>query len=165
VNKGGAVGKILGGWQIAGIARYYSGTPLRIRGGASLPLFGGSQRPNLVPGVDIRTGVSRSDFDPAKDLWLNIGAFEAPAPYTIGNVGPRLSNVRGFPGYNEDFTIFKFIPFTERMKLEFRAEMYNVFNRVNFSGIGSNINNTSTFGTVSSAADPRHIQMMLKFHF
>ncbi|PYV44213.1 MAG: hypothetical protein DMG06_07430 [Acidobacteria bacterium] len=165
VNKGGAVGKILGGWQIAGIARYYSGTPLRIRGGAPLPLFGGSQRPNRVPGVDIRTAVSRSNFDPAKDLWLNVDAFEKPAAYTIGNVGPRLPNVRGFPGYNEDFTIFKFIPFTEQMKLEFRAEMYNVFNRVNFGGIGQNINNTSSFGTVSGVADPRHIQFMLKFHF
>jgi len=165
VNKGGAVGKILGGWQIAGIARYYSGTPLRIRGGAPLPLFGGSQRPNRVPGVDIRTAVSRSNFDPAKDVWLNVDAFEKPAAYTIGNVGPRLPNVRGFPGYNEDFTIFKFIPFTEQMKLEFRAEMYNVFNRVNFGGIGQNINNTSSFGTVSGVADPRHIQFMLKFHF
>jgi len=165
VSKGGAAGKILGGWQIAGIARYYSGTPLRIRGGASLPLFGGAQRPNLVPGVDIRTSVGRSDFDPAKDLWLNINAFEAPAPYTIGNVGPRLPNVRGFPTYNEDFTIFKFISFREQMKLEFRAEMYNVFNRVNFGGIGTNINSTSSFGTVSGVADPRHIQFMLKFHF
>jgi hypothetical protein len=165
INKSGAVGKAIGGWQIAGIARYYSGTPLRIRGGASLPLFGGSQRPNRVPGVDIRTDVSRSDFDPATDLYLNIKAFAKPAPFTIGNVGPRLPDVRGFPGYNEDFTIFKFIPFTESMKLEFRAEMYNVFNRVNFSGIGSNINSTSSFGTVSSVADPRHIQFMLKFHF
>src|SRR5262249_34257191 len=64
-NTGGVMGKVVGGWQVAGIARYFSGTPLRIRGGASLPLFGGAQRPNLVPGVDIRTGVSRSDFDPA----------------------------------------------------------------------------------------------------
>jgi len=165
VNKGGAVGKIVGGWQVAGIARYSAGTPLRIRGGASLPLFGGANRPNRVPGVDIRTGVSRSDFDPATDLWLNINAFEAPPPYTIGNVGPRLPNVRGFSNYNEDFTIFKFIPFTEQMKLEFRAEMYNVFNRVNFGGISSNINSPSSFGTVSDVADPRHIQIMLKFHF
>ena len=165
VNKGGAVGKIVGGWQIAGIARYSAGAPLAIRGGASLPLFGGDQRPNLVPGVDIRTGVGRSDFDPAKDLWLNINAFEAPAPYTIGNVGPRLPNVRGFSSYNEDLSIFKFIPFTESMKLEFRAEMYNVFNRVNFGGIGTDINDTSSFGVVTGVADPRHIQFMLKFHF
>jgi len=130
-----------------------------------LPLFGGSQRPNSVPGVDSPTAVSRSNFDPAKHAWLNVDAFAKPAAYTIGNVGPRLPNVRGFPGYNEDFTIFKFIPFTEQMKLEFRAEMYNVFNRVNFGGIGQNINNTSSFGTVSGVADPRHIQFMLKFHF
>jgi hypothetical protein len=165
VNKSGAVGKVVGGWQIAGIARYFSGRPLGIRGGASLPLFGGANRPNRVPGVDIRTGVSRSDFDPATDLWLNINAFEKPAPYTIGNLGPRLSNVRGFPTYNEDFTIFKFIPITEHHRLEFRAEMYNVFNRLNFSGIRTNINSTSSFGKVTGVADPRHIQIMLKYHF
>src|SRR2546427_3365738 len=41
-------------FRSAGIARYSAGGPLAIRGGASLPLFGGDQRPNLVPGVDIR---------------------------------------------------------------------------------------------------------------
>jgi hypothetical protein len=43
--------------------------------------------------------------------------------------------------------------------------MYNVFNRVNFGGIGTDINDTSSFGVVTGVADPRHIQMMLKFHF
>ena len=165
VNKKGVIGQIVGGWQVAGIARYSSGVPLQIRGGASLPIFGGDQRPNLVPGVDIRTDVSRSQFDPAKDVWININAFTAPSPYTIGNVGPRMSNVRGFPGYNEDLSIFKFFTITEHQQVEFRAEFYNTFNRVNFGDVGTDINSTSTFGVVSGVADPRHIQFMLKYRF
>jgi hypothetical protein len=166
VSKGGAVGKIVGGWQSAGITRYFKGTPIQIGGGQPLPLFGGANRPNRVPGVDIRTGIGAGNFDPEKDLWLNINAFEAGAPFTFGNLGPRLPNVRGFPSFNEDFTIFKFIPFTEHHRLEFRAEFYNVFNRVNFTSVASDISDPGSFGKAfGTSTDPRHVQIMLKYHF
>jgi hypothetical protein len=164
-NKAGAAGKVIGGWQIAGIAQYFKGRPIAIAGGQPLLLFGGSNRPNRVPGVDIRTGVSAGSFDPERDLWLNINAFEAGDPFTFGNLGPRLPNTRGFPTFNEDFTIFKFIPFTEHHQLEFRAEFYNVFNRVKFTSIDSDISDPTSFGKVLGTSNPRQIQMMLKYRF
>ena len=73
---------ILGGWQINSIERYQSETPLRVRGGPGLPLFGGSNRPNWVS-PNVRSSVDMGSFDPAQDRYLNIDAFSRPAPFTI----------------------------------------------------------------------------------
>ena len=163
-NTGGAAGKIIGGWQVAGIARYFAGTPLGIGGGPALPLFGGSNRPNRVSGVPVVN--SNSNFDPATDLYLNINAFSQPSAFTRGNLGPRISDARRFATYQEDITLFKFIQFTESIKLEFRAEFFNLFNRVIFGGPSTNSNDPTSFGTIGSTSiPPRQVQMALKLHF
>jgi hypothetical protein len=165
-DKGGAVGKIVGGWQVAGIARYFSGTPIGIRGGPSLPIFGGPNRPNAVPGASVRSSVSASDFDPETDRYLNYEAFSAPAPFTRGNIGPREASTRTFASLNEDLSIFKRVPIREQIAVEFRAEFYNAFNRVVFGGPSTNWNAPASFGRVGSTAiDPRRLQFMLKVHF
>ena len=164
-GAGGVVGKIVGGWQINGIFQYTSAAPLGVSGGPSLPLFNGASRPNLVPGVPIRTNVSPGSFDPATDLFLNINAFAAPAPFTLGNVGPRLPNVRGFPFYNEALSVIKRTHITEAQHLEFRIEAFNAFNRVVFGNPATNIN-SPTFGQVTGQANrPRIIQFGLKYVF
>jgi hypothetical protein len=165
-DKGGALGKVIGGWQVAGIARYFSGTPIGISGGPSLPIFGGPNRPNWVAGVDVRTNVSPGDFDPARDRYLNLDAFSSPAPFSRGNVGPLLPSTRGFTTLNEDLSIFKRVPIREQLEVEFRAEFYNAFNRVVFGNPSSDWNSPASFGQVgSTATDPRQIQFMLKIHF
>ena len=162
-QKGGAVGKIVGGWQVSGITRYYSGTPIGVAGGPSLPLFGGPNRPNAVPGAEIKRDLS--DFDPTTDLYLNYNAFSAPAPFTRGNLAPRLPSTRRFATYNEDLSIFKRVPIHEQIVLEFRTEFYNAFNRVVFGAPSANWNSPAAFGRVSSAGAPRRIQFMLKLNF
>lgn len=165
-DKGGAVGKIVGGWQVAGIARYFSGTPIGIRGGPSLPIFGGPNRPNAVPGASVRTSVSTGDFDPETDRYLNFDAFSAPAPFSRGNIGPRLASTRTFASLNEDLSIFKRVPIREQIAVEFRTEFYNAFNRVVFGGPSTNWNSPDSFGRIgSTATDPRRVQFMLKVHF
>ena len=163
IQKGGAVGKIVGGWQVTGIPRYYSGTPLTIGGGPSLPLFGGPNRPNSVVGQDIKRDLS--DFDPTTDLYLNYNAFSAPAPFTRGNLAPRLPATRRFATYNEDLSIFKRTTIHEQINLEFRTEFYNAFNRVIFGAPSANWNSPAAFGRVSSAGAGRRIQFMLKLNF
>ena len=165
-DKGGAVGKIVGGWQVAGIARYFSGSPIGIGGGPSLPIFGGPNRPNAVLGESIRTSVSAGDFDPATDRYLNFNAFSEPAPFTRGNLGPLLPSTRGFTTLNEDLSIFKRVPIRERVDVEFRAEFYNAFNRVIFSDPDGDWNSPASFGQVGgTSTDPRRVQFMLKVHF
>jgi hypothetical protein len=164
-NGRGPVGKVVGGWETSGNLLYYTGVPIPVTGGPSLPLGGGSNRPNLLLGEPVRASIS-GRFDPHADRYLNLGAFSQPAPYTIGTVGPTLSNVRGFPGANENLSLIKNTYITESTYVQFRAEAYNVFNRVIFSNPAANINTPATFGQVTGQANtPREFQFALKLVF
>jgi hypothetical protein len=159
------VDKILGGWQLNSIETYRSGTPIAVSGGPTRPLFGGGNRPNWISST-VRTNVSMSNFDPAINRYLDINAFAQPAPFTFGNAPPRLPNVRTPFYLNEDFSAFKNIYFRETIYVQFRAEFYNIFNRVVFAGPAANINNPTTFGIIGSQANtPRIIQFALKLIF
>ena len=104
-------------------------------------------------------------------LWVNACAFTDPPFGSFGDVGRN--TVQG-PGYQIwDFSLFKNFPISERTKLEFRAEFFNVFNHPNLqfakSGPQNSIN-TTTFGTpefgfLTAARDPRQIQFALKLSF
>lgn len=165
----GAKAALLRGWQAGGTIVYTSGPPISISGGPPLPLFGGPNRPSRVPGVDRFTGVSKGDFDPDKHRLLNIAAYRQPAPFTMGDVGRVESDLRGFTFWNESMTFMKrtYIPaIREAFNIEFRAEFFNLTNRVVFSTPAANINNTNTFGVVSGQSNsPRTIQFGLKFNF
>lgn len=156
----------LGGWQVNGIQRYVSGTPIGVGGGGVIPLFNGGNRPNRVLGTAARTNVSRGDFDPARDRYLDINAFSQPAPFTLGNAPAVLPNVRNFGLFNEDFSILKDFRLHEAHRLQFRAEFFNIFNRVVFGGPLTNINAPATFGRIGGQANsPRNIQLGLKYDF
>ena len=159
--------QVLGGWQLNGIASFYSGTPLNIFSGVDSAGLGGagSQRPNLVPGVDLYVDGN----DPLQII--NPAAFARPAQGTIGSLGR--GSVRG-PGIrNVDFSLAKNWTISEGLNLQFRAEMFNVFNFVNFrahnlsvagGGIENNFSN-SGFGRANSTRGPREIQFGLKLNF
>jgi len=165
-NVNPVVNKILGGWQLNSIETYHSGTPIAVGGGPNLPLFGGGNRPNWIS-PNVRSSVSMSNFDPATSLYLNINAFSQPAPFTFGTAPALLPTVRVPAYYDEDLSVFKkFGLWSESRYLEFRAEFFNLPNRVVFGGPATNINNPSTFGTIGSQANtPRVIQFAIKLVF
>jgi hypothetical protein len=156
----------LGGWQLNSIERYQSGTPISVSGGSDIPLFGGGNRPNWISSK-VRSSVSMGSFDPAKDVYINVSAFSEPAPFTFGTAPPTLPNTRVPALYNEDFSVFKkFGLRSESRYLEFRAEFFNILNRVVFGGPASNVNNPDSFGTIGSQANtPRVIQFGMKLLF
>ena len=100
--------------------------------------------------------------------FLNPASFAQPATGAFGNVGK--GSLR-FPGlFNWDMGLSKTFPFSERWKLQFRAEYFNVFNRVNYSSDDSTVSaagnfNASSFGRLTSADDPRIGQLALKILF
>jgi hypothetical protein len=70
------------------------------------------------------------------------------------------------PGiYNFDMALLKDTKITESMQVQFRAEAFNVFNHAQFTNPSGNIDNTGVFGFVTSARDPRIMQLALKFLF
>jgi hypothetical protein len=89
------------------------------------------RRPDLVPGVNPYLNSDRSILNPA--------AFTTPAPGTFGNV-PR-NFLRG-PNFQQvDLVFNKRFRFNENANLEFRTEVFNIFNRANFDVPGSRLNN------------------------
>ncbi len=156
------VNAIAGGWQVSGMLRYQGGFPLRIGGGFGLPIFSGN-RPTYT-GQPIRTSAGAGDFDPARDLWLNRAAFVNGDRFAFGNV-PRTVPARGFPFYDEGFGLLKKFYFTERLRIEFRAEFYNVLNRTNFSPPVTDSNSVSFGKVTSQLGNPRQAQMGLRVSF
>jgi hypothetical protein len=97
--------------------------------------------------------------------WFNPSAFQLAAPFTFGNASRTMPDARSHGIANYDFTLFKNTKFTETVGLQFRAEVFNVFNRVRFGYPGTALGNPQ-FGIVSGQYnDPRLIQFALRLIF
>ena len=160
---GGIANQVLGGWRVSAIETYNSGFPIGVTRNAPLPIFNGSNRPYITT-YDWKTQYS-GDFDPGKTTYLNAAAFPVQPNYLLGNATRLNPLVRGFAGRNENVSLGKSFAFTERFRLDFRAEAFNLFNRVVFSNPNTNLNSTS-FGLVNGQSNqPRQMQFALKFYF
>jgi hypothetical protein len=160
-NQRGAVGKIIGGWQINGNTTFQSGPPLQITGGSGSGSFAGTQRPNWN-GENPTLSGSVTD---RLLRYFDTSDFSFNAPFTFGNAPRLMPNLRGPGTCNFDISIFKNTQITEQFKLQFRAEAFNVFNRVQFGNPNTNIN-SSAFGVISSQQNiPRNIQLGLRLLF
>jgi hypothetical protein len=153
--------KIVGGWQLQSVATLQDGVPVVITG-ASNNL---ATRPNS-------TGQSAKLSNRTAAAWFNTAVFVNPPNYTFGNVGRTLPDVRNPGVVQVDLSISKSVTIREKATVQFRAESFNVANHTNLGfvngafGAGPNgLNNSSTFGTITSARDPRSIQLGLKIIF
>jgi hypothetical protein len=156
----GTAGKILGGWQLIGITRLLTGSPFTVTNGFDNLNNGGPGYPDLV--CNPNYSGDRSNAQKTAQFF-NAGCFVRPPLYQFGNQG---RNVLTAPGTQLwDIGIQKEFAFTERYKLEFKAEFFNVFNNVNFGYPNASFG-TAQFGTIrSTSEDPRDIQFGLKFSF
>src|SRR5262249_55678682 len=162
--SGGAASRILGGWTVSGIHIYGSGLPLSLSVVNTLPIFNGLLRPNVVGGVPQRGTIGSGGFDPARDYWINPPAFAAPAPFTFGNTS-RYINLRAPANLSESMAVLKNTSIGERMRVQFRAEFANPFNRVVFGSTDSNLSDTAFGKILSQSNSPRNIQLGLKLNF
>lgn len=151
---------LVGNWQANGILTLRTGQPFTLRSNGCQGIWGAC-RPDLVPGQDPQAAPS-GGRNP--DKWFNTAAVTAPASLTGGNLG--LQSNTGPAGRTLDFSLFKDFAFTERIKLQFRAEGTNVANTPQFS-IPDNNRQNSTFGRVTSTGSgtERHIQFALRLQF
>src|SRR5947208_806103 len=162
-NASGVLNQIVGGWQVGGITSVSSGNWFTILDDNGVANSDGQQRPDLVGDPRAKSCMPNTFF--------NTCAFADPPAGSFGDVSRN--SIQG-PGYQIwDFSLFKNFSISERTKLEFRAEFFNVFNHPNLqfakSGPQNSIN-TTTFGTpefgfLTAARDPRQIQFALKLSF
>ncbi|MEP6961161.1 MAG: carboxypeptidase regulatory-like domain-containing protein, partial [Acidobacteriota bacterium] len=157
-NLHGLTDWVAGGWQLAGIVRLQSGSPLAVTQATNQNAFAGFgiQRPNLLADptlpADQRT-TSR---------YFNIAAFAPAAQFTIGNAS---RNPVVGPAYRvADVMIGKTFTLTERLRAEFRAEAFNVTNTPPLGNPNVSFGNTA-FGSITTALDPRVFEFVLKFQF
>jgi hypothetical protein len=150
------------GWSVNGILTFQTGTPI-VLGSAinQTGLLTAAQRPD-------NNGTSAALSNPTLNQWFNTSVFSEPAPYTIGNTGRTLPDVRNPGVVNADLSLFKNNYFGKENKdnLQFRVEMFNSLNHPQFSAPNTNIQDGSAFGTITSLANPaRIIQLAVKFNF
>jgi len=165
-NQSAWMRQVLGGWQLNGILTLASGTPFTVYDSTDVSLEGSAEeisgfsanRPDLISNPNNGPKTSQE--------WFNVKAFQQLNPVTqagqFGSAGRNVTQMQGIGQY--DFSVFKNVRFTESKTLEFRAEFFNLFNRVNF-GLPDNDISSPTFGAVESALAPRQIQFALKFLF
>jgi Carboxypeptidase regulatory-like domain len=162
-----AVDAIVGGWSIAPIISIHSGFPLALYDFGTDVTGTNSRglRPDCGAGAG-RTFGRKSVLDAnGKYLgyqWFDASPYSAPAVGTFGNC-PAQGPVRG-PGYGDlDLSLQKNFLFTEAIRLQFRADFLNAFNRVNLNtpatALGDNM------GLVNTSSDPRVIQFSLKLYY
>jgi hypothetical protein len=149
---------LAGSWQAGLLATIQSGAPFTVVTAANTTnaFTAGSLRPNLIRNPNL------SSERQTLARWFDTTAFAAPAPFTFGN-SPR-SGLRGDGIRTVDTTLQKEFPITERFKLEFRGEFYNLFNRANFE-LPGHVLGAANFGTVLSARPARAMQLGLRLSF
>ena len=171
----GIAAAVLGNWRVSSIHYYSSGTPVAISTTLSQPIFAGRQAPYITSYEGWRAPTSGGSFDPSVDTFFvpyGTGAFPKQGAGTaftgIGNATRYNPKVRLFPNLNENLSLAKSIPIHEQVRLDFRAEAFNAFNRVRF-GTGSGSLQDPNFGRLTSNGDllntPRQIQFALKLYF
>ncbi len=160
-NASGPVNWVLGGWQFNGITTLQSGGPLSISASNVSGLGNPVERANNNGHPAALSG----DVHQRLNRYFDTSVFSQPAPFTLGNVSPYISNLRAPYVNNFDLSLFKeFFP-REYLRIQFRAEFLNAFNRVQFSAPNTSVTSTS-FGVISSQANsPRQIQFGLKLLF
>ena len=153
----------LSGWQISGVTTIQSGTPVNVTISPDRANIGisGLQRPDLVgplPSLDC-------DTNPATREPINCydsTAFALPAQFTFGNAGRNI--LRGPKLVNTDLSFAKTVPIGATARVQLRAEIFNVFNNVNF-GNPNGVWGTANFGRITTAAPMRQIQLGARFLF
>ena len=164
---------LLGGWQFNTLFSFFTGSPFTVYSGNDSSGTGEfTDRANVIGNPF--SGVPASDRATSTYYWFNPAAFAAPAAGTYGN--EKRNQFYGPPTHQIDFSVFKNFSITEHARLQFRAEIFNIFNFTNYSGPANNVQG-SNLGTVGSTYDvsfgapgigpgaPRNVQLALKFLF
>jgi hypothetical protein len=164
--------QVANGWKIAAIGSLQSGAPLNITSGAdgNVDGYNGSDRPNLVPGVNPFFSPHRPRAVAAA-AWFNKAAFIANGPGVAGGIGlggADGNTPRDFlraPGYRDvDLSLQRDFRIREAMGFEFRVDATNAFNMVSLSAPNATLSSANV-GKITAAAPNRILQLGGRFTF
>lgn len=166
---GGVLNHLLSGWSLSGLGSAQSGAPFTVNLGTDTANIGAgpAQRPNIV-------GDPNQNAPHRPEQWFDTSVFRPVDAFTFGNAGRNI--VFGDNEVNVDMSLLKDTPLNDRIRIQFRAEMFNVFNHTNFADTpgrvvtftntpGGGFSANPTFGRYSSALSSRQTQFAIKLLF
>jgi hypothetical protein len=163
----GFAAKALGGWELAGLSTFQSGHPYDIFSSRDSLYTGLTNRPDVIAYPSVPDGAARNQVGPLVTDFA-VQPFGRPGDFGRNTLtGPRF--------FDTDLTLIKNTKLAERITVQFRAEVYNVFNRIQFvnpDANGDTLSNPGTFGqSLATITQPdgttsaRQIQLALKVIF
>jgi hypothetical protein len=175
VRRNGFTRTVLSGWQVSGIARFWSGPPFTITASGNPGTLGNGPRADYIGAAAYADGSLKSQFSNPTLEYLNPYAFARPLDGTLGNTARDI--VRG-PGINQwDISLFKSVKIAERTTLQLRLETFNTFNHTQFTTFNTTVPSqvqpgqavtaatVGTFGQFTATRDPRDVQLSMKLYF
>ena len=152
-DRGGILGGALGNWEISGITRVQSGPYLTVTGSTSV----GTRRADYLGGTILLPADQRGP-----NAWFNTAAFAASPEGRFGTA--TVGQILGPGRYAWDISLRKKFPIAGNTKLGVQADVFNLFNRVNFNSPNV-VTSDAAYGKISSAGPPRQIQLGIRFEF
>nr|MDQ2901362.1 TonB-dependent receptor [Acidobacteriota bacterium] len=161
LNLNRFAGAILNGWGLTGLATWRTGFPFSVSSGVDNSFSGvGSDRADYVGGkASLDSGRPHGQL---VSQYFNTSVFVPNAPGTFGSSGKNILRAPRF--FDADAGLLRTAHVTERVSLQFRAEFFNVFNHVNLNGPNTTLGSAAV-GRITSAGDPRILQLALKLAF
>ena len=155
----------INGWQSSGLISARTGDRFTVMDGTDVSLTGINRDvPNLV-GLPYNVTPCATPTKHCKS-WLSFTAFQNPQQQQLGTFGNVRKNTFVGPNFvTFDTSLARNFRITEKSNLQFRAEYFNVLNHTNFGNPAASLANSTTFGTISTAGDPRIAQLSMKMVF
>jgi len=154
----GVAGALLNDWTVTGVLTLQSGVPIAISQTTNNLSFAGfgTQRPDMIGDPELPPD------ERSTSRWFDTAAFQPAGAFTIGS--SSRNPIRG-PGYrNLDLAIMRRVPLPSGQVIELRAEVFNATNTPQLGAPNAQVG-SNAFGTITSAGDPRVIQLALKVLF
>jgi hypothetical protein len=164
---GGGVAKMITkDWQVSPNVSMFTGNPIQLSDGKDISLSGqGLDRPMVILPDQVYSS-PRSQvnyFNPAAFQCAGSNAACTTFSGQFGNLGRN--SLYGPGQRNFDIAVSRRFVVTERLKVEFRSDFFNVLNHANWNNPGTSLSSGTTFGQVTTFGSPRIIQMAMKLHF
>ena len=171
LSSPGVAREVLGGWTLSAIGTSQTGLPFNItidRSNAAVPgddAISGAERPNYVYGVPLTPPGGSTPEE-----WVNPAAFSTPAAGTFGNLGRNAFRARRISAL--DLALAKDVSIAERLRVRFRADVFNVFNRAQYGAPNADLSQVN-FGVITTTISnyatgrgtPREFQLSAKISF
>lgn len=171
-GKGRWVNGIVGDWTLGTTLYYSTGTPLSVYSyewypGPAWGAFGlpSTIYSNVASGADLSRHFDGSRFGDPSNHYFDPAGFSDPGYGNFGNSGPYVAGLNGFGTASENLAVYKDFKIKERMKLQIRAEFFNVFNRHYFDNPNTSLGSPQFGDVMSVGGSPRVGQLGARFEW